>query len=101
VKALVEFGILVVIAIAAGAVVFPKMIARRTRNAARSDSTQSSNDATGYMTGVWLLGGGESATLGNHAHHPGADAGGAHGADASGGDAGGGDSGGGDGGSGH
>jgi hypothetical protein len=99
-NALVEFGILVVIAIAVGAVVLPKMIARRKRTAPPSGSTESSDDATGYMTGVWLLGGAESAAPGNHAHH-GADAGGAHGADASGGDAGGGDSGGGDGGGGH
>ena len=68
-----------------------------SREPARSDDVDT--EATGYVPGVWMLGGAESAAPG-HSHH-GADAGGAHAADAGGGDAGGGDSGGGDGGGGH
>jgi hypothetical protein len=62
---------------------------------AKSDDT----DATGYVPGVWMLGGAESAPPGqqHHGAHHGLDAGGAHAADA-GGSAG--DSGGDDGGSG-
>ena len=65
------------------------------REPARSDDIDA--DATGYVPGVWMLGGAESAAPGP-SHHHGADAGGAHAADAGGGDAGAGDPSGGDGG---
>jgi hypothetical protein len=69
-----------------------------SREPARSDDVDA--EATGYVPGVWMLGGAESAAPG-HSHHHGADVGGAHAADAGSGDAGGGDAGGGDGGGGH
>jgi len=63
-----------------------------SRERARSEDVDA--DATGYVPGVWMLGGAESAAPG-HSHHHDAQAGGAHAADAGGGDAGGGDGGGG------
>src|SRR5215468_3160815 len=95
----VAFGI--VLAIALIAVVLVSMaIGKRRRAVLRGNAPQSDNaqadDPTGYVPGVWMLGGAESAAPGGHAHHHGADAGGAHPADAGGaGDAGAGDSGGG------
>jgi|SoimicMinimDraft_9_1059737.scaffolds.fasta_scaffold32048_2 hypothetical protein len=79
----------------------------RRRRPARSDASRSEEPAqtddtaaTGYVPGVWMLGGAESAAPGDHhAHgHHGLDAGGSHAADAGGGtgDSGGSDGGGGD-----
>jgi len=70
------------------------------RGASRPEPPQSDDTAaTGYVPGVWMLGGAESAAPGHHAHgpHHGLDAGGSHGADAGGatGDSGGNDGGGG------
>ena len=65
----------------------------------QAESAQGQGDdtaATGYVPGVWMLGGAESAAPGHGAHgpHHGVDAGGSHAADAGSGHSDGGDSGG-------
>ncbi len=97
-SALIGSGVVVaVLAIVAIAMV---MLGRRRRprrgGASREEPAQSDDlDATGYVPGVWLLGGAEAAAPGHHAPgpHHGLDAGGSHAADAGGahGDSGGGD----------
>ena len=93
----------VVVAFLAIAVIAMVVLGRRRRpvrsDASRSEPAQSDDTAaTGYVPGVWMLGGAESAAPGDHAHgHHGLDAGGSHAADAGGST---GDSGGSDGGSG-
>lgn len=98
--ALIGYGAVVALAIAVIAMV---LLGRRRRaapgGASRAEPAQSDDTAaTGYVPGVWMLGGAESAAPGHHAHgHHGLDAGGSHGADAGGAS---GDSGGSDGGDG-
>ena len=100
--ALIGYGGVVLVAIAVIAMVG---LRRKRRPDHSSDSpaepTQSDDTAaTGYVPGVWMLGGAESAAPGHHAHgpHHGVDAGGSHAADAGSGagHSGGGDGGGGD-----
>jgi uncharacterized protein (TIGR03382 family) len=95
-------GVVVFLAIAVLAMV---VLGRRRRpahsDASREEPAQSDDTAaTGYVPGVWMLGGAESAAPVHHAHgpHHGVDAGGSHGADAGGGtgDSSGSDGGGGD-----
>jgi hypothetical protein len=92
-------GVVVFVAIAVIAMV---VVARKRRPAhsghSRKEPAQTDDTAaTGYVPGVWMLGGAESAAPGQHAHgpHHGVDAGGSHAADAG---SGAGHSGGGDGG---
>jgi hypothetical protein len=90
----VAFGIVLAIALIAVVLVSVAIRDRRQHAAVRRSASQSGNaqtdDATGYVPGVWMLGGAESAAPGGHAHHHGADAAGAHTADVGGGDSGGG-----------
>lgn len=96
-------GVVVFLAIAVLAMVVRGRRRRPARrDASRAEPAQSDDTAaTGYVPGVWMLGGAESAAPGHHAPgpHHGVDAGGSHGADAGGG-TGTGDSGGSDGGGG-
>jgi hypothetical protein len=92
-------AVVAVVAIAAiAAVVFRKT--RRPRHGAASRVEPPPGDdtaATGYVPGVWMLGGADSAAPGHPAHgsHHGVDPGGSHAAAAGSGHSGGGDSGGG------
>ena len=95
-------GVAVLVAIAVIAMV---VLGRRRRpehsSGSREEPAQTDDTAaTGYVPGVWMLGGAESAAPGHHAHgpHHGVDAGGSHAADAGSGagHSGGGDGGGGD-----
>jgi ABC-type nickel/cobalt efflux system permease component RcnA len=90
-------GFAIVLAIVVVAVVLVLRATKRSRRrdapgrgGSQSDTAQT-DDATGYVTGVWMLGGAESAAPSEHTHghHHGADAAGAHAADPSGGHAGG------------
>jgi hypothetical protein len=90
-------GFVIVLAIVAVAVVLLTRAIRGNRRrvapqrgGSQSDTGQST-DATGYMTGVWMLGGAESAAPSEHTHgrQHGGDAAGAHAADPGGGHAGG------------
>jgi hypothetical protein len=100
--AFVGFGVVLAIVVVAAVVIAMAVIGRK-RHVPHPDPAYT-DDPTGYVPGVWLLGGAESAAPGDHAHahaHHGADAGGAHAADAGGaGDAGGSGDAGGDGGAG-
>jgi hypothetical protein len=80
--AFIGFGMVLAIVVVAVVMIAMAVIGRR-RNAPRPDPAYA-DDPTGYVPGVWLLGGADST--GEHAHHDG-DAGGA-------GDAGAGDDGG-------
>jgi hypothetical protein len=102
-SALIGGVLVVLLAIVVGAMVMRGRRRSQPRNGIRRAEPAQGDDtaATGYVPGVWLLGGADSAAPGGHGHahghHHGADAGAAH---AAGGDAGGGHAGGGDGGSG-
>ena len=101
-SALIGSGVLVafVAIVAVGMVMLGRRRRPRRSGASREEPAQSEDvDATGYVPGVWLLGGAEAAAPGHRAQgpHHGLDPGGSHAADASGGT---GDSGGGDGGDG-
>jgi hypothetical protein len=79
---LIEF-VLVVLAIVIVTVVVSRAVRNRRRGALpRGESqreTAQTEDATGYMTGVWMLGGAESAApRDSRGHQHAADAGGAH-----------------------
>jgi hypothetical protein len=104
-SALIGLGLVLAIVVV-GAVVISMAAIGKKRAPRRTDEPRAADDEpTGYVPGVWLLGGDESAAPRphqhaphHHGHHPdghGADAGGAHGADAGTGDAGGGGDGGG------
>jgi hypothetical protein len=95
-------GYVVAAAVVAIAVIATVVFSRRRRPgrsaASRAEPAQGEDTAaTGYVPGVWMLGGTESAAPGHHAHgpHHGVDAGGSHAVDAGGGHSGGGDGGGG------
>jgi len=95
-------GYAAVVAVVAIAVAMTVVLGKRRRpgrSAPSQAEVEQSDDtaATGYVPGVWLLGGAESAAPGHHVHgtHHGVDAGGSHAADAGSGHSGGGDSGGG------
>jgi uncharacterized membrane protein YgcG len=103
-SALIGFALVLVIAVVAAVVITTAAIGKR-RAPRQAEPAPADDEPTGYVQGVWLLGGDESAAPRGHHHaHPdhgdhheghGVDAGGAHGADTGTGDAGGGDSGGG------
>jgi hypothetical protein len=95
-SAFIGFGVVLAIAVVAAVLILKVVGGRRHRDAPRAGASQNeaaqSDDATGYVPGVWMLGGAESAPPG-HEHPHGNDAGGTHAADAgghSGGDGGGG-----------
>jgi hypothetical protein len=103
-SALIGFALVLVIAVVAAVVITTATIGKK-RMPRQAEQPRADDEPTGYVPGIWLLGGDESAAPRGHHHaHPdhghhhdghGVDAGGAHGADAGPGDAGGGDSGGG------
>jgi hypothetical protein len=105
-SAFIGFALVLAIVVVAAVVITMAAIGRKNRSRP-VDEARADDEPTGYVPGVWLLGGDESAAPrgGHHhgQHHPGphhdghgVDAGGAHGADAgAAGDAGGGDAGGG------
>ena len=90
-------GFVIVLAIVVVAVVLLATARRRSRRRAEPPGggshnvTAQADDATGYVTGIWMLGGAESAAPSEHTHgpHHGADAASGHAADSSGGHAGG------------
>ncbi len=102
VSAFIGFALALAILVVAAVVIAMAAIGRRRHS---QPANAADDEPTGYVPGVWLLGGEESAApRGGYfgPHHPGhhddahgVDAGGAHGADAGTGDAGGGDAGGG------
>jgi hypothetical protein len=82
-------GLLVgLVAVVVGAMVVRSRRRSTGRRAApRAEPAQSDNlEATGYVPGVWLLGGADSAAPGHHAHGPqhGFDGAGSHAPDAGG-----------------
>jgi hypothetical protein len=87
-SAFIGFVLVVVAVVVIGVALVSRAIAaRRRRDPPRRGGSQSdtaqSEDATGYVTGIWMLGGAESAAPKDQAHgqHPGADAAGAHATD--------------------
>ena len=94
-SAFIGFGVVPAIVLVAAVLLVRAMVRGRRRSEPRRGGSQSdtaeADDATGYVTGVWMLGGAESAAPSEHTqgHHHGADAAGAHAADPGGGHAGG------------